>query len=109
MRKSIGKITGVRFGKCGYDDAGFGISISVETQDGCATHELWVWSSPPSKDAKWTVFDQDKKLVEISRYVMQLIKDAKVNSVEKLRGVPVEAIWEGQVIIDVRILTEVIL
>lgn len=109
MSKSIGKITHVEFGFGGYQDVQFGITISVNTIDGCATTGKWMWVNEPDKHTKWTVDDQNKMYAEIMRYVIQLMQDAKVSRVEALRGKPIEATWNGNMLQEIRILTEVVL
>jgi hypothetical protein len=42
------------------------------------------------------------------RYVSKLLKEAKVDSVEKLKGKPIEATFDGNMLKEWRILTEVL-
>jgi hypothetical protein len=42
------------------------------------------------------------------RYLSKLLKDSNVNSVDKLKGVPVEVTFDGNMLKDWRILTEVL-
>jgi hypothetical protein len=42
------------------------------------------------------------------RFVSKLLKEAKVNSVDKLKGIPVEVTFDGNILKDWRILTEVL-
>jgi hypothetical protein len=42
------------------------------------------------------------------RYVSKLLKDAKVNSVDELKGKPVEVTFDGNMLKEWRILTEVL-
>jgi hypothetical protein len=42
------------------------------------------------------------------RYVSKLLKESKVDSVEKLKGKPVEVTFEGNMLKEWRILTEVL-
>jgi hypothetical protein len=42
------------------------------------------------------------------RYISDLLHDAKVDSVEKLKGVPVEILFEGNTLKEWRIFTEVL-
>jgi hypothetical protein len=52
--------------------------------------------------------DRDVRYSEIMRYVSKLLKDDKVDSVEKLKGKPIEATFEGNTLREWRILTEVL-
>ena len=109
MEKSIGKITHVNFGFGGYQDVQFGISISISTESGCATTGKWMWTSEPDKYSKWNVQDQDNAYAKTMRYIIKLMVDAKVSKIEDLKGMPIEATWDGMMLKEVRILTEVIL
>jgi hypothetical protein len=60
------------------------------------------------KNCKWTEADRDKQYAEIMRYLSKLLKEAKVDSVDKLKGVPIEATFDGNMLKEWRILTEVI-
>jgi hypothetical protein len=42
------------------------------------------------------------------RYVSKLLKDAKVSSVDELKGKPVEVTFDGNMLKEWRILTEVL-
>jgi hypothetical protein len=42
------------------------------------------------------------------RYVSKLLKDAKVDAVQKLQGIPVEVTFDGNLLKEWRILTEVL-
>ncbi len=109
MNKSIGEITHVSFGFGGYQDVQFGITVSVNTEKGCATTGRWMWAKKPDKYTKWTIADQDKAYSEIMRYIIKLMEDAKVTNVEDLKGKPIEATWDGNWLHSMRILTEVVL
>ena len=108
-RTSIGKITSVSFGFGGYQDVQFGISISVQTETGSACTGRWMWTNEPDKHTKWTVADQDAEYANIMRYIIELMSKAKVDRVQDLKGKPIEAIWDGNWLEEIRILTEVIL
>jgi hypothetical protein len=61
-----------------------------------------------SKNAQWDETDRDVWYSEIMRYVSKLLKDAKVDSVDKLKGKPVEVTLDGNTLKEWRILTEVL-
>jgi len=107
--KSIGKISAVSFGFGGYQDVQFGITLSVDTEIGCANTGRWMWVNEPDKHTKWSTEDQSREYANIMRYVIKLMKDAKVSTVQELKGKPIEATWEGNWLTEIRILTEVIL
>jgi hypothetical protein len=61
-----------------------------------------------SEHSKWSEEDRDGWYAEIMRYVSKLLKDAKVDSVDKLKGKPVEVTFDGNTLKEWRILTEVL-
>ncbi len=109
--KELGKIDSVSFGIGGYQDAMIGLHIGFSGPGwGCGTSKS-AWSPvgiPCSPGAKWTEVDRDKQLVEIMRFVDKLLANAKVKSVDKLKGIPVEVTFEDGQLTDWRILTEVL-
>jgi hypothetical protein len=111
MEKRLGKIESVSFGLGGYQGAMLGIHITLG--DGSwgvgATKANWdaeqiEWS----KHTQWTEEERDGWYAEIMRYVSKLLKDAKVDSVDKLKGKPIEATFDGTMLKEWRILTEVL-
>jgi hypothetical protein len=61
-----------------------------------------------SEHAKWTEKDRDRNYAEIMRFVSKLLDDAKVDSIDKLKGVPVEVTFENRTLKSWRVLTEVL-
>jgi hypothetical protein len=111
MEKKLGKLSQVSFGLGGYQDACIGLSVTIEG-DGWGTNDnKTAWDSnliKHSEYCKWSESDRDQKYAEIMRYVSDLLRDAKVYSVEKLKGKPVEATFDGNMLKSWRILTEVL-
>jgi len=110
MDKRIGKIQAVSFGMGGYQDAMIGVSFTLGSDKEC-----WgigdfkgTWSHDPDKHCKWGKNDQDKIFAETVRFVAGLLKDADVQSLDKLNGKPVECVFEQNMLKSWRILTEVI-
>ena len=60
-------------------------------------HEIW---NPEE--------DRSKQYDEIMRYVSDLLHTAKVDTVDQLKGIPVEATFEGMTLKEWRILDEVL-
>ncbi len=110
MRKELGKIKSVTFGYGGYQDAMFGISFTFSGEGwGVSTGKhMWAIDMECSKNCKWSEEDRSKKFDEIVRYINQLMIDAKIRDINRLRGIPIEARFEGQTIKSWRILTEVL-
>jgi hypothetical protein len=61
-----------------------------------------------SEHYKWTEDDRSKSYADIVGYVSDLLNQAKVRSVDKLAGIPIEATFDGNLLKSWRILTEVI-
>jgi len=61
-----------------------------------------------SEHSKWSEEDRSKGYDETMRFLSKLLKDAKVDSVDKLKGVPVEVSFDGNMLKEWRVLTEVL-
>jgi hypothetical protein len=108
MNKVLGKISSVRFGSGGYQDAQFGIWFSFEG-DGCGCgYGRGVWQGDPSSHANWSMTDKQKVMGEVMLYIEKIMEQAKCSEVHELKGKPVELSFEGNRLADWRILTEVI-
>lgn len=111
MEKRLGKIKNVSFGHGGYQDAMIGLNVTIEGEGWGVSDSKVAWDAEMiecTKHCKWTEADRDKQYAEIMRYLSKLLKDAKVSSVDKLKGIPIEAIFDGNLLKKWRILTEVI-
>ncbi len=109
--KKLGKIESVYFGIGGYQDAMIGIHLSFAFSGSGVCDSRCAWDAEKikwSKNCKWTEEDRDKQYADIMRYVSELLNQAKVDRVEKLKGVPVEVTFEGNILKEWRILTEVL-
>lgn len=99
MRKELGKIESVRFG---YWEYIFGLHLVFKTETGgVSTSEGY------NPTYKYTV-EADLAGLAMLTKVQKLLKDAKVNSIHELKDIPVEATFEGCLLRDFRILTEVL-
>lgn len=111
MEKKLGKIKSVRFGHGGYNDACLGLSVSLGG-DGWGVGDFkGTWDAEMikhSEDTKWTEEDRTKGYDETMRLLSKLLKEAKVDSVDKLKDIPVEVTFDGMLLHEWRILTEVI-
>jgi hypothetical protein len=111
MEKRLGKIQSVKFGHGGYDDAHIGLSVTlsggiwgVNDFKGCWDPEI----IKHSNYCEWTEKDRSKINDETVRFISKLLKEAKVDSVDKLKNIPIEATFDGNTLKEWRILTEVI-
>lgn len=109
MEKRLGKIESVKFGLGGYQGVMLGIHFTLGANGWGVGDSRAQWDAEMiSEHAKWTESDRDVWYAEIMRYVSKLLKDAKVDSVDKLKGKPVEVTFDGNTLKEWRILTEVL-
>jgi hypothetical protein len=111
MEKKLGKIESVRFGHGGYQEACLGLSVTLSGGSWGVGDFKGSWDAELIKhteNCKWTEEDRAKGYDETMRFLSKLLKEAKVSSVEKLKGVPVECTFDGMMLKDWRILTEVL-
>ncbi len=111
MEKQLGKLSKVKFGLGGYQGVQFGLSVTIEGKGWGVGDFKGGWDCENIKHTehtKWTEEDRAKTHDELIRYISKLLKDAKVDSVDKLEGIPVEATMDGNMLKEWRILTEVL-
>ena len=111
MEKRLGKIENVKFGLGGYQEAMIGIHVTLG--DGgwgvCDNRSAWDAEMIEHSDhCKWTEKDRSKQYDDIMRYVSKLLKQAKAQTVDELKGKPIEATFDGNTIKEWRILEEVL-
>jgi len=108
MRKELGKIKKAEFGLGGYQDAMIGISFDLGGE-GWGVSDFWGnWALERSEYAKWTEAERITQLGEMSMRIAKLLEDAKIRSVSKLAGIPIEVTFEGNVLKEWRVLKEVL-
>ena len=111
MEKRLGKIQDVKFGIGGYQDSMIGLHVTLGSNGWGVGDSKSAWDAERiecSKYCNWTEEDRDKNYSEIMRYVSKLLGEAKVNSIDKLKGIPVEVTFDGMGLKEWRILTEVL-
>jgi len=105
--KQLGKITSVRFGVGGYQDAMFGFGFDIDTTGGSIYDFKGSWKSRP-ENAMYSENEYFEKLGSALNEIHILMQKAKVNSFDELKGKPVEVTFEGQKWVSWRILEEVL-
>lgn len=91
----FGKIKKVTFGKGGYQEAMIGVSFDLGG-DGWVVGDFWgQWSMKPSPGAEWTDESRKMALGNIVMRINQLLVDAKVNSLDRLVGIPVRIYFKN--------------
>lgn len=111
MDKRLGKLSDVKFGIGGYQDAMLGFSATLGDNSWGVSTTKSAWDAnliKHSEHCKWTEEDRSKQYADIMRYLSDLLHAAKVSSVSQLNGIPIEATFEGNTLKDWRILTEVL-
>ena len=111
MEKRLGKIKNVYFGIGGYQDCQIGIHFTLGGDSWGVTDSNSVWDPQRIKcteNTQWTEEDRTKSINDIVRYVSSLLKDAKVETVNELEGKPIECSFDGNMLKEWRILTEVL-
>ena len=113
MNTELGKIERVSFGHGGYQDAMLGLQVTISGDGWGVSTTKSAWDAKMiecREHAQWSEEDRSKQYDEIMRYVSELLAAAKGPSVDKLKGIPVEATFEGEgaKLESWRVLTEVL-
>ena len=109
--KKLGKIRDASFGLGGYHGAMLGLHVTLEGNGWrcCATKSAWDMSLiKHSASCNWTEQERYEQYSNIMRYLSALLAAAKVQCVQKLIGIPVEAEFENGTLKQWRVLTEVL-
>jgi hypothetical protein len=107
----LGKITSIKVGLGGYQDAMFGLHVTLESHKTSISKSYCTWDptqTPWTERCKWSEQNRDELFVSVMRQISALLYDAKSKDLSELRGKPVEFTLnaEGE-LATWRILTEV--
>jgi len=97
IRTELGKISSVRYGVGGYNDAMHGISFTLEGK-GWGVQDFWgAWGAiiDHTDHCKWSEEDRIKQHGEIAMRISWLLQQAKKEDIGGLRGLPIEATFQG--------------
>jgi hypothetical protein len=111
MEKELGKISSATFGLGGYQGCQFGLHLQFRMGSMGVGASFACWDPATmecSSHCQWSEATRSQSLDEICRKVSSLLKDAKVDNVSELVGIPVEVTLDGMCYKDFRILTEVL-
>jgi len=111
MEKKLGKIIEASFGLGGYQGSGIGLYLTFECNSwGVGFSKTYhnPMQIKHTENCQWTEKDRSKSFDELVRYISKILDEAKVTDVSKLVGTPVEVEFDGNLLKDWRILTEVI-
>lgn len=103
MHTEIGKIDSVTFGNCGYQNAQLGFQIHVSGKAwGTTFTYIGGWGhvseeelNEPTSSYKWTHEKRIAGLGKVAWEVYQLMKAAKVTTLDQLVGKPIRAHFEN--------------
>jgi len=111
MEKKLGKIQNVKFGLGGYQDSMIGLHVTLGNNGWGVVDSKSAWDAELiewTDNCKWTEDDRNRQYSEILRYLSKLLKEAKVDSIDKLKGIPIEVTFNGNLLKEWRILSEVL-
>jgi hypothetical protein len=109
MSKELGKIQRFEIGIGGYDDAMFGLSVTLGGSSGWGVQDFdGTWTMEPGEHHKWDKKDQHKCWADMCQRVVNLMHQAKVKTTAEMVGIPVEVEFENGCLKSWRILEEVL-
>jgi hypothetical protein len=113
VEKRLAKIDSVKFGIAGYNDVELGLHLTF-TGENNGWAVSWGHKVPDpmriqwNERSQWTEEERDEELAKLMRFVSKILSEAKVDTVDKLKGIPVEVKFERNSLVGWRVLTEVI-
>lgn len=109
METQLAKIERCEFGRGGYQEAEFRLSLNFSGKSwGICTFISGGWSGKRSEYSKWTEDDRVRSMGAMCMKIDALLTEAKVDNVSKLKGLPVEITTVNSMFHSFRILTEVL-
>ena len=110
LTKELGIIKDIYMGMGGFENAMFGLSITVGRPESgwCAQDFIGSWDRDADEFCKWTNGDRDVEFLKASLKIRELLKLSKKRYLYELKGTPVEAIFEDNILKSWRVLIEVI-
>lgn len=107
-RTELGRIQKIAFGWGGYQDAMIGVSITLGGKSwGCGDFK-GAWGIERSERCQWTEEDRLRQLGEACMWLKELLTKAKVQTIDQLQDVPIEATFDGNKLVSWRVLEEVL-
>lgn len=111
--KVLGKIKSISFGITGYNDMMLGYSIEFSLDGGSRgviTSQGFLDYNrvKHSEHCEWTEQERDTGMINMLKKLSDVLKLAKVDTIDKLKNIPVEVTLEGDTFKSWRVLTEVL-
>lgn len=109
ITKEFGKISSVKFGFGGYQNCMFGLQLVFDSGGSSVGAFLnGGWHTKRMEGAQWSEADRSDQQADLCTKIISLLKEAKVDDITKLKGMPVELTIEARALTTWRILTEVL-
>lgn len=105
--KSLGKIQSIDIK---VQDGRLGLFTTLTGEYG-VQDTVWTWdyeTAPHDENCQWSKAELNGATIKIMKRISELLKDAKVSSLDKLKDKPIEMEFEGRLLKSWRILTEVL-
>lgn len=113
--KQLAKISSTKFGRGGYQDVQFGLTLSFSGagfSSGAFIPGGWDWSMTADPDeaehCQWSEADRSEGMAKMCRTISQILQEAKCATIDQLQNKPVEIGFEAGCIKSWRILSEVL-
>ncbi len=108
MEKKLGKIIKAQFGFFMDNDYLFGLILEFD-MNGSQVGSSSRYMENITNSVKWDLLsERDQAITKVILETAEILKAAKVNTIEELKGCPVEVTMDKGLFREVRILTEVI-
>ncbi len=104
----LGKIQRFDIGMGGYDEAMFGLTVTLGGPGWGVGDFDGTWAHEPDAHCKWTRHDQMELWANMCVRVRNLMQKAKVQTCADMVGIPIEARFENNRLVSWRVLEEVL-
>ena len=108
ITKRLGKITRVAFGFGGYQDDMIGVRWEFGGEGWATATFEGDWVGARSEGVKWTEEDRLRNLGTLVMRLSSILLAAKKSDLSKMVDVAIEAKFEDRVLVEWRVLTEVL-
>ncbi len=108
-RKELGRIKSATFGLGGYQECQIGFWLTLGGEGwGVSASGGGAWAIERTEHCKWTEEDRAREVAKAAMKLADTLRLAKKERVQDLVGVPVECTFDGNLLKDWRVLTEVL-
>lgn len=108
--KMLGNISDVNFALNGYKDVCNGLSVALKGKHWSVADFVGLGGTGIKVDkyTKYSEDDRQNRFAEVMYDIDDLLHKTKKNNINELVGVPVEAEFDGKILVSWRVLQEVI-